>query len=706
MRSPRTRPRLVSGLVVAAATLLACLGWLVVPGRSGAQTPPETPPVSLTLSESSNVTDATVIRVTATARPDVRLQTDYGQGNNPHMMRICRPGVSYATPADMSDQTNCPLVAVSSSSQASDALYPLPDGTEARGAITAGVGTAVWTRFVDGQSREFTLTCDTSNPCLLVAKFKVSVGGGPLTDVVTAVELHYGNGDPTSACGARDPDQVASGGGDRMRPLWTTLTLAQCRASQSSAATSFVGVGEGEGLNAFARGDADLTYTASGYRPIAGLDPTLEPVPAPERRAVYTPIALNAVVIAAIGGQVTATDPNWPIGLPQPYTGDIKLTRAEAATLIAQGQAMLKLQNSDAILARNPQLGPQLYFLGSAKYINPYVQAGGDSGTYFASSFFAAQAPQAWTTRPGPDGIPRPVTANVSTATPGFESAVLGVTSRSLLAAGAHNDVQQSVADPGPGWALTDYATAVALGMTPVAIENAAGEFVKPTPETMAAGLAGMIHEPDGRLTPDPNATGAGGAYPLTTVEYAMAPAEQIVDETCAPRARTQQLLQSWLEYLTGPAQSSLPPGFVPLTGELREQAPAAIAKIGATPTTCVIPAALGARPAAPPAPATPTAAATPTAPRSSAGAGLAAGDDAFDAEAFDLAASAEELAAAAAAADETEPELPPLFGIIAVSWALGPVALLLIVGLLSAAALVTSGRPLRPAARPPNATG
>jgi hypothetical protein len=427
---------------------------------------------------------------------------------------------------------------------------------------------------------------------------------------------------------------------------------------------------------------------------------------------VYTPLALNAVVIAAIGGQVTATDPNWPIGLPQPYTADIKLTRAEAAALIAQGQAMLKFQNNGAIVERNPQLGSQLYFLGSGKYVNPYVQAGADSGTYFASSFFVAQAPEAWITRPGPDGVARPVTADFSKADsskgePDFIAAVQGVTTRSLLAAGAHNDVQQSVADPGPGWALTDYATAVALGMTPVAIENDAGNFVKPTPETMAAGLAAMTQEPDGRLTPDPRATGAGGAYPLTTVEYAMAPAEQIVDDTCAPRARTQQLLQSWLEYLTGPAQSNLPPGFVPLPAELRQQVPAAIARIGATPTTCVVPSAPGARPATPRASATPTTAGTPTVPRSSAGAGLAAGDDGFDAEALDLAASATELAAAADAADEAEPELPPMFGIIPVSRALGPAALLLIVGLTSAAALVTSGRPLRPAPRqPPSATG
>jgi hypothetical protein len=298
------------------------------------------------------------------------------------------------------------------------------------------------------------------------------------------------------------------------------------------------------------------------------------------------------------------------------------------------------------------------------------------------------------------------VSADFSTAQPDFTAALLGVTSRSLLAAGAHNDVQQNPADPGPGWALTDYATAVALGMTPVAIENGSGEFVAPTPETMAAALDGMIHEPDGRLTPDPNAS-AAGAYPLTTVEYAMAPAEQLVDDSCASRPHAQELLRTWLDYLTGPAQSSLPTGFVALPDSLREQAPAAIAKVGASPTTCGVPAAPGGPGTTPPdrPSATPTASADATA-RSSAGAGLGAGDGLLDADALALTASAAELAAAADAADAAEPELPPVFGIIPVSRVLAPAALLLTVALTSMAALVTSGRPILPRRRPPAAPG
>ena len=64
-----------------------------------------------------------------------------------------------------------------------------------------------------------------------------------------------------------------------------------------------------------------------------------------------------------------------------------------------------------------------------------------------------------------------------------------------------------------------------------------------------------MTVEPDGRRTPDPGAT-APGAYPLTMIEYAMAPAEPLVDEACAPRPESQQVLSSWLAFLTGPGQA------------------------------------------------------------------------------------------------------------------------------------------------------
>ena len=62
------------------------------------------------------------------------------------------------------------------------------------------------------------------------------------------------------------------------------------------------------------QGRQDVAYSAAGYRPFKGLDPD------PERDAVYTPVALNAVVIAAMGGQLVSDDPQWPVGLPKPYS--------------------------------------------------------------------------------------------------------------------------------------------------------------------------------------------------------------------------------------------------------------------------------------------------------------------------------------------------------------------------------------------------
>jgi hypothetical protein len=400
--------------------------------------------------------------------------------------------------------------------------------------------------------------------------------------------------------------------------------------------------------------------------------------------------------------------------MPQPFTQDVRLTRAEVATLLGQGQAPFSNAFRAAVLARNPQMGngTSVYYFND-KYVNPLALAGPDAVTYYTSSFLHAQAPDQWASPNGadPSGNPiftaRGVVADFTGADPTFTNALQAVFTRAQMTAIAQVTIQPDIATPGPGWAVTDYETATALGLTPVAIENAAGEFVKPTPDTLTAAVGGMVASPDGRLSPDPNAS-ASGAYPLTMVEYAMTPATPLYDDACAARTHAQDMLKDWLRYVTGAGQAALPAGYVALPAGLREQAVASIDQIGATPAACVVngpgqPPGT-APPAAPAAPA-PTAAASTARPTRSA----ASIDDGLgDLEAFagERTASAEALEAASASAEDAEPAVPPLFGIVAVSRALSPAALLLIVALTSAAALVTSGRPLRPRRRPPRATG
>ena len=155
-----------------------------------------------------------------------------------------------------------------------------------------------------------------------------------------------------------------------------------------------------------------------------------------------------------------------------------------------------------------------------------------------------------------------------------------------------------TVGTDGPVWVVTDLASARALGMSPVAVENAAGQFVDPTSDSMTAAVSTMKADRDGMLVADPSVTIASASgtqaasantvpYPLTFVEYAMVPAEPLVDmSTCTARSNSQVLLTKWLDYLVGDGQKTLADGYAPLPSSLVDQAKSQIAKVGTAPVT------------------------------------------------------------------------------------------------------------------------
>ena len=520
LRSALRRRRVA--VLLATATVAASFGWALAPVSTSAQT--GDPPFTVEFSQTTGLIDGEDVRVTVRAGAGVRLATSTGVGQ----IAICRPGVSYSSAADINPANgNCPGVrgAPSTSSEGSAALYAVADGTYAEGRIAVGVGVAEWPLgFGLGNG---TLECGPSAPCLLVVHLRQD-GGGGATDHLVTQQISFGDTDPAGQCGGSNPAALRSGGSDRMLDVWSRLTVEHCTTGGSTgAATRLAPDGEGQGIASFAEGDNDLAYTAAGYRQIQGLQVDNE------RDSVYVPVALNAVVLAAVGGQYEHNDPAWPIELAKPYSEPIRMTAAEAATLVGQGGFFFASTPGvgDSFLARNPQIGSAAYNpqIGQDK-----VAATPDASaiTLYATTYFDQRAPGQWVSRPV-NGTDRGVSAQLGLADPDFRSAVEPMSQKGLLRKFSTFFLQSS-ASPGPGWVLTDYATAVDLGLTPVAIENAAGEFVQPTPESIAAGLAPMTEDADGRLAPDPG-TVAPGAYPLTMVEYAMVPAEALVDDTCAP---------------------------------------------------------------------------------------------------------------------------------------------------------------------------
>jgi hypothetical protein len=128
-------------------------------------------------------------------------------------------------------------------------------------------------------------------------------------------------------------------------------------------------------------------------------------------------------------------------------------------------------------------------------------------------------------------------------------------------------------------FAFTDQSDAATFLFPTVALENAAGKFVQPTTNSMAAAVKDMTVNPDG-ITRSMNYTKRDpAAYPLTMVIYAVVPTGGI---SAAKAAKIAQ----FLDYVAnqgqqaGTAPGDLAPGYLPLPSALRQQTLAAAYKV------------------------------------------------------------------------------------------------------------------------------
>lgn len=506
---------------------------------------------------------------------------------------LCRAGVDYQPSTASSfapdferDGPNCPRQAISTSADSA-----VTDGETASNAgdpegetflFRAGVGVVEW-KVVPGGAQA-SLICDAQNPCALVVQLRISQPGKPTIWQPFVQNLSYGEDNPFIGCGGPAAGVLNTGGSDRASDAWVNWTIGECsEPGRKGAAGRASFVGEGNAVETFARGSLDLAYTGGGYTDSIGLAPS-DPALADggRRAAVNVPTALNATVLA-VGGGVRVSGHKVPFR-------DIKLTGPEVATLLAGGvdavQPLLP-----AIGERNPEIAEAGFFDISAG-ISPPIGAYADAEvtSWYGTRFLKELAPGSWKVpleKFGADGgRERGIHVSLALADPSFNNAVSLLSGRPTL--------RKALLGPSPLtaggiWVLTDLATAKALGLTTVSIANARGDFVAPTPETMLAALGTMTRDSSGILVSDPRVTAPVGEvqpYPMTFVEYAMAPAEPLFDFDCVRRTDSQALLTGWLNYITGPGQAKLPAGMVPLTDGLKAEAATAIPKVGAAAVT------------------------------------------------------------------------------------------------------------------------
>jgi sortase A len=553
------------------ATVAVPLAIVVLPSLAQAQ---EAGGVTVTaVTPTDNLIDGQRLTVNIKSTPDV--------GVDSLEIRECRLEATYTVRNDvLAAGGNCPPTGVTSST---DPVVSRGFGSGITDLIHSATGANILFHVGSGVANAWStpngpanLTCDPDHSCALVVALQMVDG----TTQFVELPLTFKNADPLSACGGTATGVIASGASDQLSGTWAGWTQAACSMQGASGApTRFSPTGEGSAVDGFATGDLDLAYTGAGYNAAVGL----LPADAPKRAAVAVPVALDAAVIAVGGGSIT------PSGDKATYP-EVKMTASEVAALFGGGYPwVLQPDNSRylaGIFSRNPFNGR----IGATAPVNqPMLPSEAESSSWFMTNYLTHRASADWIA-PRDNNAPRGASASLGTAVPRFPDD--GTYTGRVVLQKLNESAMSSTLTDGPIWAMTDLATAKALQMTPVSIDDGNGNFVAPTPESMAAAVATMKPDDNGLLQPDPqagvsaSATGAA-PYPLTYVVYALVPSEELVDNSsCNARTDSQALLTNWLEFVTGAGQQDLGAGIAPLTPALAQVAASKIALVGAAPTT------------------------------------------------------------------------------------------------------------------------
>jgi hypothetical protein len=249
-----------------------------------------------------------------------------------------------------------------------------------------------------------------------VIELSIGTSSGSST-VFQTVKLTFGNNDPLAACGGFAKNSLSSGGSDEISDAWASWTRAICRKTGIEAPTSVSFPGEGPSVVNFVDGDIDLAYTASGYDPTVGLAPAGSEKTRP---AIAVPLALNASVIAAGGGQQLLVNGS-PIGDKVPYPdGSLELTAAEVGALLGGGQpwiSRLDMPYQADILTRNPALDGVLYSPDNGIYAPSESLA----SSWFMTKYLSTLAPTDFVDPTVAPAAPHGPSASLAIASPPYD---------------------------------------------------------------------------------------------------------------------------------------------------------------------------------------------------------------------------------------------------------------------------------------------
>ncbi len=542
--------------VVAASVALGVVAGMLVPfvGPATAQEPLA---YTVTLDPAGPYVDGQAVTVRITGEPGMRV-TNSG---------FCHPDMPPATSQE--DLTEWCTSTVGNG--ATGGTVPAdPSGVVELG-IRIGSGAAEKTAPALGTSHSW--RCDDTSPCRLALVITPARGSATFD---TSTLLTYRDDDPTAGCGGPADDQFATAAPDRLTEAWVAWTVGRCAGTGVATTSSFTN--DGSALAQFEAGSVDLAYSGVPAG-TDGFGPATRP-------SIHTPVALNATVLAVAGYQPEPSSvPGVPLWRP---IDDVRLSTDEANALLS-GRLTLDEGLQDSLKARNPQLAEQGTSIGFA---SPSSLAGPQATTRGMTALLAARKGDDWAyptsaSKYGEQaGTPLGTFADYNTLTNSL--AMINLFSGKPQLVG---DIYKKLAEKPQAvslvsFYLTDLATARQLALTPVALQDAAGTYVLPTPDTLAAAVPAMTTADDGTRSLDP--TTVTGAYPLTYVEYAVSPSTTVLDEACAPVAGGAERLRAWVGYLADDGQTHLDgTGLVALPDDLRTAAVATVERIAAAePTT------------------------------------------------------------------------------------------------------------------------
>lgn len=445
------------------------------------------------------------------------------------------------------------------------------------------------------------LACSSTNPCSLLVFENDGVPAPPgqlhPTSVVVPLQFAPSQADcpPITAFDLRTDGAAAAAG------ALYTWAASLCRGG-TSFVLDYTETSSTAGRENFLRGLVDIGITS-----LAADDEELEEHPNHAPFA-YAPLTMTAVAVV--------------VNMRDPFTGN------PITDLVLSPRLVMRLitdSNTEAFLSDPElrQLNPTTRF-PTVGLSAPLLRAERNAATTLVTTWLASSE-EALAFQRGQDSFgvpsntafrgityPRPLFENVGQSAQFLpRTGQRTVALRLFYGVRPNGNSRESMSEIG-FIGVVDLPTARRFGLPTARIVNAAGEAVAPTNQSILAGFRAMKPDPhDARVRiADPEASDPA-AYPLVMIQYGMVPNE-------VRNATMQSNYRRVLEFVAGDGQNQLPPGYVPLPAELRNQTRqvAAAITVGSGPTTTAPSVPAPSTTAAPPSTTTPPTSAPPiTAP-------------------------------------------------------------------------------------------